>query len=58
MFDDVYIAQEPSSPPLSKEVQGLPQDEETFLAIGTLGNNIFPKQEEEEEETEDRKSVV
>ncbi|CAA0220819.1 hypothetical protein AtNW77_Chr1g0021261 [Arabidopsis thaliana] len=51
-------SQEPSSPPLSKEVQGLPQDEETFLAIGTLGNNIFPKQEEEEEETDSSKDIT
>ncbi|EFH66578.1 hypothetical protein ARALYDRAFT_472133 [Arabidopsis lyrata subsp. lyrata] len=40
-------SQESLGPPLSKEVQGLPQDEETFLAIGTLGNNLCPKEEEE-----------
>lgn len=48
MFDDVYIAQESSGPALCKELQSWPQDEETFLAIGTLGNNICPKEEDDE----------
>lgn len=55
--DDVYIAQETLGPPLSKEVQGWPQDEETFLAIGTLGNNICPKEEEETESSKDLTAV-
>ncbi|CAA7013639.1 unnamed protein product [Microthlaspi erraticum] len=48
--------QESSGPALSKELQGWPQDEETFLAIGTLGNNICSK--EDEEETESTKDLT
>ncbi|XP_010498321.1 PREDICTED: uncharacterized protein LOC104776025 [Camelina sativa] len=49
-------SQESLGPPLSKEVQGWPQYEETFLAIGTLGNNICPR--EEEEVTESSKDLT
>lgn len=43
---------------MSKELQGWPQDEETFLAIGTLGNNICSKEDEEEiESTKDLTAV-
>ncbi|ESQ34889.1 hypothetical protein EUTSA_v10009462mg [Eutrema salsugineum] len=41
-------SQESSGPDLSKDLQSWPQDEATFLAIGTLGNNICSKEEEEE----------
>lgn len=34
---------------MSKDLQSWAQDEETFLAIGTLGNNICTKIEKEEE---------
>lgn len=59
LFDDVYIyiAQESSGLALSKDLQSWPQDEETFLAIGTLGNNIISK-EEEEEDTDSSKDLT
>ncbi|CAN8312541.1 unnamed protein product [Cochlearia groenlandica] len=47
----MLLAQESSGPVLSKEFQSWSQDEETFLAIGTLGNNTISSKEEEEEET-------
>ncbi|CAH8381286.1 unnamed protein product [Eruca vesicaria subsp. sativa] len=40
-------AQESSGPASIKDLQSWPQDEETFLAIGTLGNNICSNDEEE-----------
>lgn len=43
----ISLAQESSGPTLSKELQRWPQDKETFLAIGTLGNSICSKEEEE-----------
>lgn len=42
---------------MNKEVQGWPQDEETFLAIGTLGNNMFPKEEDETDSSKDLTAV-
>ncbi|KAL1207832.1 Protein LAZY 3 [Cardamine amara subsp. amara] len=50
-------SQESLGPSLNKEVQGWPQDEETFLAIGTLGNNICPKEEDETDSSKDLTSV-
>ncbi|KAL0797982.1 hypothetical protein Bca101_053156 [Brassica carinata] len=48
----ILVTQELSGPALSKDLESWPQDEETFLAIGTLGNNLCSKEEEEEEEGE------
>ena len=42
---------------MGKDLQSWPQDEETFLAIGTLGNNIISK-EEEEEDTDSSKDLT
>ncbi|CAN8292500.1 unnamed protein product [Cochlearia groenlandica] len=42
-------SQESSGHGLSKDLTSWPQEEETFLSIGTLGNNICPKKEDEEE---------
>ncbi|CAH8391072.1 unnamed protein product [Eruca vesicaria subsp. sativa] len=42
-------SQESPGPALSKDLQSWTQDEETFLAIGTLGNNIISRDEEEED---------
>ncbi|XP_048621084.1 protein LAZY 3-like [Brassica napus] len=57
MYIYIYIAQESSGPALGKDLQSWPQDEETFLAIGTLGNNIISK-EEEEEDTDSSKDLT
>ncbi|KAF2591900.1 hypothetical protein F2Q70_00040215, partial [Brassica cretica] len=44
-------SQETSGPALSKDLQSWPQ--ETVLAIGTLGNNLFSKEEQEKEDEAD-----
>ncbi|CAH2036889.1 unnamed protein product, partial [Thlaspi arvense] len=49
--------QESSVPALSKELQSWPQDEETLLAIGTLGNNICSKEEEETDTSKDLTAI-